>query len=106
MLTVLVLNSSGTMAVGQDGVVYDVLSAEAIVPLLGPDGFCRDILAEGSYLTQLPEPEMVYFGAILYWFMEGMPGKMDADRNHIPCETLVPADVVKAVWDGGWVETG
>jgi hypothetical protein len=47
---------------------------------------------------------MEFFGAVLYWFMKSMPERMDADRNGLPCETLVPADVVESVWDGGWVE--
>jgi hypothetical protein len=55
-------------------------------------------------LASLPEPDMTYFGAVLYWFMEGMPARMDADRNGVPCETLVSPDVVRSVWGGGWVE--
>jgi hypothetical protein len=104
VLTVLVLDSAGTSTIGQAGVVYDVLNPEAIVPILGLDGFCRDILADGTALTGLPTAEMEYFGAVLYWFMEGMPERMDADRNAVPCETLVPASVVSSVWSGGWVE--
>lgn len=106
VLTVLVLDGSGTTAVAQAGVVYDVLAADAIVERLGAGGFCRDILAEDSNLTELPEPDMAYFGSVLYWFMEGMPDRMDADRNGMPCETLVEASVVNSVWDGGWVEGG
>jgi hypothetical protein len=105
VLTVVVLDRSGATAISQAGIVYDVLNAGWIVETLGAGGFCRDVLAASSHLTELPTSEMVYFGALLYWFMEGMPERMDADRNQIPCETLVAASVVRSVWDGGWVES-
>jgi hypothetical protein len=41
-----------------------------------------------------------YFVSLAYWFVEGMPSRMDADQNGKPCETLFdPADV-NAVWSG------
>lgn len=104
VLTVLVLDPDGTIAVAQAGVVYDVLNADWIVDQLGSGKFCRDILAEDAGLSGLPTPELEYFGALLYWFMEDMPARMDADNNGVPCETLVPASVVSAVWAGGYVE--
>lgn len=105
MLTVLVLDDAGTTAVSQAGVIYDVFNADWTVETLGGSGlYCRDILSSDSYLTTLPEPEMTYFGAVLYWFMEGTPDRMDADLNGIPCETLVSPEIVRALWDGGWVE--
>jgi hypothetical protein len=104
VLTVLVLDRSGTTAVSQAGVVYGVLNADWIVDTLGPGKLCRDILGESPLTGELPESDMEFFGAVLYWFMKSMPERMDADRNGLPCETLVPADVVESVWDGGWVE--
>lgn len=104
VLTVLVLDPSGTISVSQAGVVYPVLNADAVVDMLGSGMFCRDILGDSRLTQDLSETDMQFFGAVLYWSMEGMPPRMDADENGIPCETLVPADVVRTVWDGAWVE--
>lgn len=104
VLTVLVVDTAGTISVGQAGIEHPILSADGIVGTLGTGQFCRDILGDTALTQQLTEPDMQYFGAVLYWAMEGMPARMDADNNGIPCETLVEADVVDSVWGGAWVE--
>lgn len=59
------------------------------VPDTLPSGlFCRDLLAGG-----LDYPE-----AASYWWDEGAPDQMDAERNGIPCETVYPAEEVNAFW--------
>jgi hypothetical protein len=103
LLTVLVLDGAGTVAVGQAGVVYPVLSPDS--GLYAQSGlFCRDVLGESDLTRELPDPNLRYFGSVLYWFMEGMPARMDADEDGIPCETLSAPEVVESLWDGGWVE--
>ena len=105
ILTVLVLDGAGTQAVAQAGIVYPVLDPETIIEEFGSGHLCRDILADGLALKQqLATPELQYFGALLYWFMDGRPERMDADTNGVPCETLFPAPVVETVWAGGWFE--
>lgn len=105
IITALILDDAGTVAFAQAGVFYTVLNADLIQEDLGTGLFCRDLYAVDSWLLEeLPTPELEYFGAVLYWFVEGRPDRMDADGNGIPCETLVPASVVDAVWAGGWIE--
>lgn len=104
VLTVLVLDDAGTIAVSQAGLPYDVLNADRIVDQLGAGLFCRDILGDSYLTSSVHDTDLQYFGAVLYWFMEGRPDRMDADRNEIPCETLVASDDVDSVWGGGWVE--
>ena len=56
-----------------------------------PSGlFCRDLRAMGYD----------YFDAALYWEIQGFPSRMDASRNNIPCQTVYPADEVRAYWGG------
>jgi hypothetical protein len=50
--------------------------------------FCRDLVAQGAS----------YAEAVRYWWYYGMPDRMDADRNGIPCETVYPAATVSAFW--------
>ena len=50
--------------------------------------FCRDLAAMGYS----------YVDAVTYWVREGSPGRMDTDRNGIPCETVYPADDVTGFW--------
>ena len=100
-----VLDDEGTVsfAAGTDlpnstGPLYDIYDRT-------PTGlFCRDLDDDGAggfFSTCCGTPRGNYFRAVLYWFMEGMPDRMDADRNGVPCETLFPADVVDAIWRGG-----
>jgi hypothetical protein len=61
------------------------------VPLAGdppPGLFCRDLYARG----------FTYPEAVAYWWADGAPGRMDADSDGIPCETVYPAEVVNAFW--------
>ncbi len=68
-----------------------------------PGLFCHD-LAEpppgsepGHYL---PESDRLTYGlAVFYWLTEGRPGRMDADLNGRPCETIYPTDEVATFWD-------
>jgi hypothetical protein len=46
--------------------------------------YCRDVAAAGSTFDQ----------AVAYWMVEGMPSRMDADGNGIPCETVYPSQDV------------
>ena len=50
--------------------------------------FCRDLAARGA----------TYAEAVRYWWYYGMPARMDADNNGIPCETVYSALAVNAFW--------
>jgi hypothetical protein len=50
--------------------------------------FCRDLRARG----------VGYAEAVAYWWSEGMPARMDADLDGIPCETVYPTADVDAFW--------
>ena len=103
LLTVLVLDGAGTVAVSQAGVEHPVLAPDN--GLYARSGlYCRDVLGESDLTRELTDPNLRYFGSVLYWFMEGMPARMDADGDGIPCETLSAPDVVEWLWNGGWVE--
>jgi hypothetical protein len=61
------------------------------IPLAGdppPGLFCRDLYARG----------FTYPEAVAYWWSDGAPGRMDADSDGIPCETVYPAEGVNAFW--------
>lgn len=104
VLTVLVLDDAGTTAVAEAGVRYPDLNAGFIVEAIGTGKLCRDVLDIEAGLSEwMEDPELRYFGAVLYWFMEGRPDRMDADTNGIPCETLVSPEVVAGLWGGGYV---
>jgi hypothetical protein len=49
---------------------------------------CKDLKAQGYS----------YSAAVAYWQREGMPDRMDADRNGIPCETVYSRADVVAYW--------
>jgi len=56
-----------------------------------PSGlYCKDLKARG----------LSYAESVGYWFAEGSPDRMDADRNGIPCETVYPASDVNDYWYG------
>ncbi len=104
VLTALILDDAGSVAVAEAGLRYSELNADFIVEAMGPGKFCRDVLdLEVGLPFWIEDPELRYFGAVLYWFMEGRPDRMDADTNGIPCETLVPSNVVTEVWNSGYV---
>jgi hypothetical protein len=50
--------------------------------------YCRDLVARGAS----------YGEAVRYWWYYGMPDRMDADKNGIPCETVYSAATVNAFW--------
>ncbi len=47
---------------------------------------CRDVADRGG----------TFEAAVAYWLVEGVPDRMDADGNGIPCETVYPAEEVTA----------
>jgi len=65
---------------------------------------CRDLIDSdrGGYFSAYGgTPVGNYFHALLYWFLDGMPDRMDADRDGVPCRTLFPQDAIDSVWRGG-----
>ncbi|MEU4196504.1 hypothetical protein AB0E69_31675 [Kribbella sp. NPDC026611] len=50
--------------------------------------FCRDLAARGAS----------YAEAVRYWWYYGMPDRMDADKNGIPCETVYSSVAVNSFW--------
>lgn len=50
--------------------------------------FCRDLYSSGYS----------YGDALSYWYYWGMPDRMDADKNGIPCETVYPKSTVDMYW--------
>ena len=104
VLTALILNNRGTVAVAQSGTWNPDLLPGIVSGYMGSGKFCRDVLNPDIGLSQwLTDPALRHFGAVLYWFEEGRPDRMDADRNGIPCETLVDAGIVADFWNGGFV---
>lgn len=68
-----------------------------VAPLAGQGGtgsveslpaglLCKDVKARGHS----------YSAAVRYWELEGMPDRMDKDRNGVPCETVYPRSDVRA----------
>ncbi|MDH3426718.1 MAG: hypothetical protein OEM22_08635, partial [Acidimicrobiia bacterium] len=56
---------------------------------------CRE-LAQGA-----PYPFNVgYLGAVVYWFLDGMPDRMDADQDGVPCETVFSFEEALDFWGG------
>jgi hypothetical protein len=69
-------------------------------PFGAPAGeLCEDYLSawygDGPY-----NQTEAYIDVLAYWFLEGMPDRMDVDGNGIPCEQLFPPEVVADVWSG------
>jgi hypothetical protein len=50
--------------------------------------YCRDLAAGGAS----------YAEAVRYWWYYGMPDRMDADKNGVPCETVYSAAAVNSFW--------
>ncbi len=105
ILTALVLDDDGKVAFAEAGVRYVVLDPETMRGQ-GAGLLCAEIIEKDSFKMDLIHPEYAYFGALLYWFVEGRPDRMDADGNGIPCETIFPASDVQAVWAGGLIDKG
>jgi hypothetical protein len=57
-------------------------------PVLAPGLYCRDLALRGTS----------YADAVIYWWSEGSPDRMDADHNGIPCETVYSPMAVAAFW--------
>ena len=106
--TVLVLDTGGTLAVMESGVVNPVLLADVIVGEVGSGLNCSRLLDSGSALMSgigsgLTDEDR-YGAVILYWFLEGRPSPlMDLDENGIPCETKFGEAIVTKAWSGGWL---
>jgi hypothetical protein len=72
--------------------VYESWEIDGLIP--APDQFasglmCRDLADQGA----------AFSAAVGYWLAEGMPDRMDSDRNGIPCETVYdPAEVGGFLW--------
>jgi hypothetical protein len=65
-------------------------------PQLLPAGlFCRDLADQGYS----------YSAAVDYWRREGLPDRMDADRNGIPCETVYARADIVSYWPAETYET-
>ncbi len=60
---------------------------------IGAGMFCRDLIASESTFAGYPH-------AVAYWFMEGQPDRMDADRDGIPCETVFTLWDIAGFWHG------
>jgi hypothetical protein len=57
--------------------------------------FCRELAQEAG-----PVFSVGYTGAVAYWFLEGMPERMDADLDGVPCETVFSYEEVLEFWSG------
>ncbi len=71
---------------------------------VGTGLLCRDLVEsdEAGYFSAYGGTPMGnYFHALLYWFLDGMPDRMDADGDGVPCETVFSQDAIDAVWSGG-----
>jgi len=114
VITVLVLDDTGTIAVVPAG-VWRPLNVGDMEQSIGPGLSCAALLAEDSFLPRyIGHPRDRYFGVVLYWFVEGRPDRLDADGNGQPCEAeflasfdtsepnLIEA-IIEDVWSGGWI---
>ncbi len=52
----------------------------------------------GLLCREVNELGYSYGEAVAYWTREGMPNRMDADENGVPCETTYPASDVAAIY--------
>jgi len=103
ILTVLVLDGAATLAVTRAGLEAMRFMAEHVLDELGPGRGCADLTADAYRFSESSDdPLLQYFGVVLYWFVEGRPGRMDADGNGRPCEELFPSGTVGEFWSGGW----
>jgi hypothetical protein len=105
-LAFLVLDENGTTSMLAGSDLPDLEAAYATAPhgLL-----CRDLLTEKAtwpFNIAGTTDQTAAFLATAYWFLEGQPDGMDADRNGIPCETVFPAEAITWVWQGGRLSGG
>ncbi len=76
----------GAFLPGPAGVDVQLPSPQGAIRSAEPGLFCRDLLDRG----------FTFADAVRYWWWDGSPDRMDADRNGIPCETVYPAAAVAA----------
>jgi hypothetical protein len=100
-----VLDDVGTVTLGAGTDMPDATDALWEIHDQAPQGFfCRDLADDetaGFFTTCCGTPDGDYFRALLYWCMQGMPDRMDADEDGIPCETLFSQEAIDEVWSGG-----
>lgn len=65
------------------------------VALPAPSGTLH-YLESGLFCRDLDEYGFGFEDAVRYWWWDGSPGRMDADGNGVPCETVYPAADVTA----------
>lgn len=96
-MVVLILDDEGGWATAAGSDVPDATSTVLrLYEEAGSGLYCRDLA------TRAPYPfSDGYFWAVAYWFLEGMPDRMDADLDGIPCETVFAPGEVRRVWDHG-----
>ncbi len=112
VVTALVLDERGTVAMAESGVRFPLLypsdpMAANLVPGPVPAGLdCTELLAPTSPFTTLAAsltPAQTYVGVTLYWFLEGRPAaRLDASTGR-PCPSEFPPAVVDQVWAGGLI---
>ena len=57
-----------------------------------------DFLPSGLFCRDLNARDVSYADAVAYWWEEGAPDRMDAERNGIPCETVYPDYEINGYW--------
>ncbi len=105
ILVALVLDDRAHVAWAQAGVENPGLNPDLLRDKAKPGLNCTQLQADPEFtrMAAIMNDRTTYFAAVEYWFLEGRPGRMDADSNGIPCETRFDAAVVKALWAGGEV---
>jgi hypothetical protein len=105
VVTVLVLDGAGQVAVAEAGVQNPELSADSIYLDVESGLNCTQFTKTDPGPASIDDP-LRYFATVLYWFLEGRPAPlMDIDENGIPCETKFTPEVVADLWNGGWFPT-
>ena len=59
----------------------------------------------GLYCRDLEPAGADYSTAVAYWLLEGVPSRMDADGNGIPCETVYSGDDMMQLLPAAWQVT-
>ena len=85
-MVILVTGDDGSAAWAR----YDL---ETRYQTVGSGLYCRDLIDEEIYASN-------YFGAVGYWFRDGRPDRMDADKDGIPCETVYSLASISDFWWG------
>lgn len=94
-LMVAILDDDGRWATAAGSDVPDATATVLrVYEETGSGLFCRDLAS-----TPYPFSDG-FFWAVVYWFLEDRPARMDADLDGIPCETVFPPKEVRRVWKG------